>query len=363
MKKLLALATLALGATWASAALPCGAPFGDIAADPHQDIIVAHKGDVETYVFQPVFCGKAKDFGLILPVPSMLIAEPSLSEAAAFDHLVKISAPIERYETQCMSRGGVGVGGDSDAASFGSDGTAVVASGHVGFLDWVQLKADSESAFTTWLDANGYPHDPSADVAFKHYVDMKWYFVAFKVAQEAKELAGGCTALGPVKLSFSTPLPVVPSRMASAGKSSSGMFSWRIFGITAADKQIDLATPSYLRKLTYSGAINAADVAALGGLASEGDRLTRLTATFYATETDDVALIRVAPTDFRDTITHVTYVPCGDNPVDPMPTDPGSPGATGSKVSGGCSTNGGSGGLFGAFVGLAALVALSRRRR
>jgi hypothetical protein len=31
--------------------------------DPHQDIIIAHKNGVETYVFQPIFCGVSKDFG------------------------------------------------------------------------------------------------------------------------------------------------------------------------------------------------------------------------------------------------------------------------------------------------------------
>jgi hypothetical protein len=43
-----------------------------ITVDPHQDIIVVWKDNVETYVFQPIFCGTATDFGLILPVPAPL---------------------------------------------------------------------------------------------------------------------------------------------------------------------------------------------------------------------------------------------------------------------------------------------------
>jgi hypothetical protein len=55
-----------------------------ISANPQQDIIVAYKNGVETYVFQPTFCGTASNFGLILPVPSNLTASPALSDQQAF---------------------------------------------------------------------------------------------------------------------------------------------------------------------------------------------------------------------------------------------------------------------------------------
>jgi hypothetical protein len=38
----------------------------------------------ETYVFQPRFCGSAQQFGLILPVPAKLSAQPALSKAEVF---------------------------------------------------------------------------------------------------------------------------------------------------------------------------------------------------------------------------------------------------------------------------------------
>ncbi len=90
----------------------------------------------------------------------------------------------------------------------------------MGFLDWVQLKADTEQSFTDWLTTNGYPCTTAASSAFSYYVQKGWYFVAFKISQGAVPDGGSgmvCNALGPVKLSFTSTVPVVPSRMASAG--------------------------------------------------------------------------------------------------------------------------------------------------
>jgi hypothetical protein len=76
----------AAAALTGGAAFACGAPFGsDVTVDSHQDIIITWRGGIETYVFQPTFCGAATDFGLILPVPAQLSKEPTLSEQSAFE--------------------------------------------------------------------------------------------------------------------------------------------------------------------------------------------------------------------------------------------------------------------------------------
>jgi len=59
MKIQLALAAGFVGLLAARSVFPCGAPFGTgISANPQQDIIVSYKNGVETYVFQPTFCGR-----------------------------------------------------------------------------------------------------------------------------------------------------------------------------------------------------------------------------------------------------------------------------------------------------------------
>ncbi|HEY5284300.1 MAG TPA: DUF2330 domain-containing protein, partial [Polyangia bacterium] len=291
-----------------AAAFACGAAFGpSITVDPHQDIIVAWKDNVETYVFQPVFCGTTTDFGLIMPVPSTLSQKPSLTDQQAFTAAAALSEPTKRQVVQ--KNGGIAcAGGSAGGMKTGAvDTPTVVASGQVGFLDWAELKADTEASFTDWLAANGYPYSSTSAGVFSYYVQKGWYFVAFRISQEAAPDGGTiCRALGPVALSFPTPVPVVPSRMASAGNGSSvasQRFSWRLFGITHGDAQLAFSeTTNSNNVLMYSGAIKDGDVASFSGLAEAGDRLTRLTLSFSGGSSDpDIGLTLAAPADYRGT--------------------------------------------------------------
>ena len=310
MKMVLALVAGFAGLLAARSAFPCGAGFGTgIEVNPQQDIIVVYKGGVETYVFQPTFCGTASDFGLIMPVPTLLTQEPVLSDQQVFTKVIALSEP-KKVEVSSSSGIGCGSSGASKGGSVQDNGPSVVASGHVGFLDWVQLKANTESSFTDWLTANGYPYASTASSVFSYYVQKGWYFLAFKISQGVAPNGGTlCTALGPVAFSFASPTPVVPSRMASAGatigSSTSHQFSWRIFGITQGDTQLGFSNTAYDKVLEYSGAIQASDVSSLAGLAEVGDRLTRLTLTFSSGSTEDVGLTLASPSDYRAT----KYVP------------------------------------------------------
>lgn len=309
MKRLLAFAASAAVLLASGAAFPCGASFGTgITVDPHQDIIVVWKDNVETYVFQPIFCGTATDFGLILPVPATLSQKPSLTDQQAFTKAAALSEPTKRRVVQ--PSGGFACGGSESKGGNGAfdDSTTVVASGQVGFLEWAQLQSDTTTALTDWLTANGYPYSSTAASVFSYYVQKGWYFVAFRISQQAAPGGGTiCRALGPVALSFPTPEPVIPSRMASAGNASTSTttqrFSWRIFGITHGDAQLAFSNPVYgSRMLWYSGAVSAQDVPSLSGLAEVGDRLTRLTFSFFSGTSDpDVALTLAAPADYRGT--------------------------------------------------------------
>jgi len=337
MKSKLALATMLAVALVAPAALPCGAPFGNgINVDPKQDIIVVHKNGTETYVFQPRFCGSAKEFGLILPVPAKLAEQPLLSKAEVFTRLNTISAPTIAYTTACSNRNG-GWGGSSGSGS-PDGGIAVVSSGTVGFMDYAQLETSSLDALTTWLTTNGYPYDSLATSAFQYYVDKSWYFIAFRVSQGTSTSTTTCKDLGPVKLTFPTATPVVPTRMATArSQDTSGAtpyssgFSWRIFGITAGTEQIGFGNgESSTRVLNYSGLLVADDIGYLDGLAAAGDRADKLTITFNYGSTDpDIALTKVAGKDYREVITYTTYITCTDGGTDtasPPPVDAGADG-------------------------------------
>jgi MYXO-CTERM domain-containing protein len=329
MKKQLALAAGFATLLVAPAALPCGAPFGNgIDADPQQDIIVAYKNGVETYVFQPRFCGVASSFGLILPVPSALTQSPALSDQQAFAAVNSLSAPLIVEQTVCS--GPPSRAADAGlAGSAGNGGTTLISTGHVGFLDYAQLKADTEQSFTDWLTANGYPYSTTSSSVFSYYVQKGWYFIAFKINQGAVDGGSGtvCNSLGPVKLSFSSPSPVVPTRMASASAtpkytSYSSGFSWRVFAITAGDQQLAFVDGvNGNRKLNFSGALAEGDTTSLAGLAQAGDRLSKLTLTFSYGSTDpDVGLALATASDYREIQTVYRYVTCPEaGPIDSPP--------------------------------------------
>ena len=326
MRTKLALATLLAVALAAPAALPCGAPFGNgINVDPRQDIVVVHKNGVETYVFQPRFCGTAQEFGLILPVPGKLSAQPTLSKAGVFSQLDEVSKPTIVYTTVCNGRNtgaGGGAAGSTGSSAVDAGSTTVVSSGTVGFMDYSQLEASSVDALTTWLDTNGYPYDSLAKAAFESYVTKGWLFVAFRVNQGAVPNGSTlCKDLGPIKLTFPTAEPVVPTRMATARTrdttgvlSYSSGFSWRVFGITAGDEQLGFGNgTSSSRTSNFSGLLTAGDVTQLDGLAVAGDRAVKLNLTFSYGSTDpDVVLAKVASKDYREVITQVSYVQCND---------------------------------------------------
>jgi hypothetical protein len=287
------------------AAHACGASFGpSIKVDPHQDIIVAWKDAVETYAFQPTFCGSSTDFGLILPVPAKLAGIPAIIDQQAFVQAAALSEPNKR-RVKADQGGGCGLGGGTMGASKGmADVPTVVASGRVGMLDWSELKAETVSSFTSWLDANGYPYSPAAAKVFAYYVQKGWYFVAFRISQEAVSGTGTvCRSLGPVSLSFPSPAPVIPSAMASADNPTvAGQVSWRIFGITPGDVQLTFATADgHYKILWYAGTIASDEVPAFSGLAAAGDRLTRLALVFSKAEASDVELKLDPAMDYRGT--------------------------------------------------------------
>jgi hypothetical protein len=308
----------------APAAWPCGMPFGEeIEVKPSQQIVVAYQGGIETYVFSPEFCGRATDFGLILPVPATLSQNPSLASDELFAHLDTLTAPeiqqqvvCQDDEPGCMAWGRAGDDGAAPAGGYESDpGVNVVDAGHVGQFAWSLLQADTEAAFTDWLDANGYPYSASATPEFARYVQKGWYFVAFKFDTGHGPPPAGyqlCGQLGPLELSFPSTEPVIPSRIAAIAGNAELL--WQIF--TFAPEQLSSASSGVSQELLYSRALGDADFAGdpeLSSYAQAGDRITKLNLTFTATALSDDIVLEADPNqrDFRATEVRYVTEECG----------------------------------------------------
>jgi MYXO-CTERM domain-containing protein len=352
----------ALGALLLSAgeAMPCGGAFGpNYTIDPAQKIVVAYRDGNETYVFNPRFCGRAESFGLILPVPAALTANPSLGTGQLYTDLSLMTAPTVVTRCGVLMKGATdGTGGKASAGGSGSAGTTVIDRGQVGIFDWALLQATSVASFTDWLDANGFPYQPSAVNAFQYYVDGGWYFVAFKVstgtgtsggAGGGASGAGGkggtggvsaqiCGTFGPIVLSFPAPAaPVVPARIASV---SSGSLSWTIYALATEQMQIQ----NLGSELRFSGAVGASELEtypAVAPLAREGDRLTELLVT-SAPSQDFVLEPNPSPTDYRREQIQIVYCSGGSAAVGGAPSTGGTaPYAGGTAPRAGAPASGG----------------------
>ncbi|MBI5548320.1 MAG: DUF2330 domain-containing protein [Deltaproteobacteria bacterium] len=271
-------------------ALACGAFYASaIEVSPNQKIIVTHREGVETYVFRPHFCGAAKDFGVILPIPSALTANPVLGKSELFDQLDDFSAP--REECQPKESVGIGCGSDADkgvdlAAQFPEEKPQVnvVDRGRVGAFEWALLQAVTVNAFTDWLDQNGFPHDSASQAIYQSYVDKQWYFVAFKVSADASAPPEGmklCGDLGPIQLSFTAASPVVPSRIASLNQSGTRP-TWRVYLVAGQQQRVSDQSGygSYYSSPYFAQTLVEGDLSsrpALAEMAREGERVTVLT--------------------------------------------------------------------------------------
>jgi hypothetical protein len=308
-------------------AYACGAGFGDeVKINPQQRIVVTYRNGEETYIFQPHFCGKATDFGLILPVASTLTHDPSLTDSDLMDQLDVVTAPTIKTVETCESSGcGMGSSkGDgaslNQASGSADDGVDVISSGQVGDFQWQLLHADSAQSFTDWLDASHFPYPTSATAAFDHYVKAGWYFVAFSVKAGASAPPAGyrlCGDFGPIQLSFNSTQPVIPARMAAAGDTQSN-FIWRLFMVSQHQYSVTTNpnTGQLTQPLRYAGALSAEDLSnapAAAKIANQGEWLTALDLNFYAANlTDDFWLKQTAnDATYRSTETHYKEVTCG----------------------------------------------------
>jgi len=80
-----------------TAALACGRCVRPEASHrSHQDIILVWKDNVETYVFQPIFCRHVHRFRPDLPVPATLSQNPSLTDKQAFTTAAALSEPTKK---------------------------------------------------------------------------------------------------------------------------------------------------------------------------------------------------------------------------------------------------------------------------
>lgn len=173
-------------------------------------IVFATDGGQVTAHIQIQYAGDAKDFGWLLPLPSL--PEMELGSDELFTQLIAQTQPKYRivYANTC----GNGVGGSVNAPTAGgaySDSvdagayTPLVAQDSIGPYDYAVLKADRKDEMFQWLTDNHYFVPAGTDDVVAPYVHEGAYFLALKL--QSGKSAGD---LQPVVVRYASDLPMIP---------------------------------------------------------------------------------------------------------------------------------------------------------
>ena len=224
---------LAIGAvhSWSRPADACGCFAPPNAAEPivqaGERILFAVRNGVVTAHIQVQYAGDAKDFGWLLPLPSVPTLTVGTDEL--FTQLAATTQPSYVVEQTFNSSGcsqpsgGFALGCASPSAplndrtqaggSFDAGASSpLVIKASVGPYDYAVLRADDRTAMFQWLTDNRFFVPAGTDAASGPYIRPGAYFLALKLK------AGAATGdITPVVLQYPSALPMIPLILTSVG--------------------------------------------------------------------------------------------------------------------------------------------------
>ena len=195
-------------------------------------IVFAVKDSMVEAHIQIQYAGDAKDFGWLLPLPSLPTLELGTDEL--FTQLTQQTQPKYRL-TQANSCGKSSIntsfGGAGGAASPSSaedrahdPNNPLVIQDTVGPYDYAVLKADLQQPMLDWLKANHYFVPAGTDAAVVPYINPGAFFLALKL--HSGRSAGD---LQPVIVRYASDLPMIPIVLTStAAKPDMGIQVWML---------------------------------------------------------------------------------------------------------------------------------------
>jgi hypothetical protein len=224
-----------LGSTTAEA---CGCFAGPTTAttpviQAGERILFAVQNGKVTAHIQIQYAGDAKDFGWLLPLPSVPTLKVGTEEL--FTQLINTTQP--RYFVQVNATGNCGGGfgfGGSPAPSANSEarggvddtgaGSPLVIQSSIGPYDYAVLKADNKDAMLKWLADNRYFIPVGTEDVVGPYINPGAYFLALKLK------SGKATGdIQPVVLEYPSQLPMIPIILTSvAANPNMGIQVWML---------------------------------------------------------------------------------------------------------------------------------------
>ncbi len=233
-----AVVTAAVGVMmWAGRAEACGCfappdPTVPVVQAGERILFAVNNGQVTAHI-QIQYQGDAKDFGWLLPVPSVPTLKIGTEEL--FTQLIATTQP--RYQVTVKATGncqgffGGGFGGLAPNASRGvsedssaGGGSPLVIQSSIGPYDYAVLKADNKDAMFKWLSDNRYFVPGGTDSVVGPYIRPGSFFLALKL--QSGKSAGD---IQPVVLNYPSDLPMIPIILTSvAAQPNMGIQVWML---------------------------------------------------------------------------------------------------------------------------------------
>ncbi len=289
----------------------------DIFGVAQRNIVVFGEEEV-ALIPQVHFEGDARDFGILVPVPS----QPTLAaaEATLFSEASFMTQPILRNSSSgcgcdnndvitspLFTRGGLESGSIVDDTA---GGVTVISEQVVGMFQAAVLQATSPVDLTDWLNLNNYHFDPEDPEVLSSYIADNWFFVAMKfdssqVPPWVDRWWNATTA--PAKITFANSVNELSYPLKISAISSRERTEVLVYTISNEAMRFPQAKVEYANEIDGNEAeALAAQYPAFSAYISPGMFVTKLRRTFAKTEmTQD---FKITTTDDRREFRDVRYV-------------------------------------------------------
>ena len=190
-------------------------------------VAIARANDRTILTMANDYQGEAKDFAMVVPVPTVLkkeqvkVANPTIMErldAFSAPRLVEYfdanpCEPVRQYESFDLLRPSAAPAPiASNRAREKAQGVTVEAQFNVGEYDIVILSAKESGGLESWLQDNGYKIPKGAKDLLTPYIRQKLKFFVAKVNLEKFETSG-FTKLRPIQIAYESPRFMLPIRL------------------------------------------------------------------------------------------------------------------------------------------------------
>ncbi|MBS2014485.1 MAG: DUF2330 domain-containing protein [Deltaproteobacteria bacterium] len=159
----------------------------------------------EDFVREARFARTSEPFGFVVPVPG----KPEVSKVDSPFPTLRKEYPYTPPPSARRSTGSGAPGGAGGAKKAPEPELEVLSVQRVGSFDVTVLRASEPTALDGWLAKNGFEMTEPAKPWLAHYVDLRFYFVAFRYAGAPAGAADGMTS-ETVRIRFETGAPYYP---------------------------------------------------------------------------------------------------------------------------------------------------------